>query len=1180
MESREHAAWSRWRSARDPAAFEALVVPQLGCALGVARAVGCSREDAEDAVQDALTRLAEERGDEPSRVGVRAWFLRLVRDRARGRVRSRHRRRTREAAVARPEHHEPRSDVELREQVERALDELDESDREAVRLRFLLDLDYREMAIVQRTAEATCRVRVHRALERLKKRLGGGAATLVASLARPSPANGSTLVARALTRSAMAARTTTISAGLGVLAMSTATKIGIGGIATMAFSVVVWLVLDVGTPEPLVTDPGRREDQRTDAMPAGANRNPADASTPGEVAPPRVVRLSGRVIDERRHPVAGVSVHLWDNAPASTATTDSAGRFHFDVARPEPPMYRSAGLYARAADGRVATATAAIGVVDRDVDELVLAVGHEVAVEVLDDAGPVASARVVAFHRSPIDGVGAVPAVEATTDPHGRATVRLSPGRAALDVSAGDRRGECDTRVPTRDGDPVVVRLGPTRDVEVTVVEVGTDAPIPGAIVEVYRLRRWPRFERRDRYLPLRDPPPSDDDGRTVIRGLFPSDRLLLDVKAPGRPPHESIGPWLLVKSGVTSIRAELGAPRTYRWPVVAGESPVPPDGATIALTPELNAGITWIPTTARMEGDHLVTNGFGRYALAIATAPDGSMARLFGLLDQDCPVVSFRPARTVDVFVRDAEGRPVQGVFVALRNQGNVPITRPCLSDEGARVRFDGLFERLVDVAAGTDSIGFGGVVGPSVDLEAGSGSVVVALGREVTVTLHLTIDGEPRLPPRYEVIDARHTPLTDVLEDPGSGELRARTFIDEDEESVRLLLTAPGFANVALDVRPGLASTVDRNVELARAGALDVTLIGESRSIVVVLDRWDADREAWERLNVQTADLGPDAFQFGGLRPGRYRVLEANTRIVSEPVDVMAASAPAVTTLDLTAQATIEGRVGVPSGFDANLARVIVEGLVPGAAPERVRGRPFNISAPVAGSGRFRLSVETGRTVRLRATHPLLRPDPTAPSVAVDAPAHSVVLRLIVGGTGRLELDPDPRIDPVAFRQPRVLYFDGTPSATDPIAESRLVSRDSHHELGGVEPGRYTLWLDVPGFAPVTLRDVVLGKEAIDLGRVELRRGSGVRVNVLVDDGEAVPRVNVSATALDGPRYTRWFDGSRDIVLRGLGPGRFRVTARPTMGAERGGVSEIVTVDGSNTTEVEVVLDLRRRR
>src|SRR5436190_20065889 len=90
--------WTAWTGDRDQRAFEALVRPELPHAVGFARRLGCTAADAEDALQDALVRLAVVRDDAPLEMGLRTWLFREVRVRARSRLRSERRRRSRQVA--------------------------------------------------------------------------------------------------------------------------------------------------------------------------------------------------------------------------------------------------------------------------------------------------------------------------------------------------------------------------------------------------------------------------------------------------------------------------------------------------------------------------------------------------------------------------------------------------------------------------------------------------------------------------------------------------------------------------------------------------------------------------------------------------------------------------------------------------------------------------------------------------------------------------------------------------------------------------------------------------------------------------------------------------------------------------------------------------------------------------
>jgi RNA polymerase sigma factor (sigma-70 family) len=243
--------WRRWRGG-DATAFAALVVPELGRAVAVARGAGCDASAAEDAVQDALVQLAREATDAPVALGVRTWLLRAVRDRARSSLRANRRRRVRERGAARPEAATPRTPAsDTAEVVECALATLAEDDREAVRLRCALDLDYREVAAVLGTSEGAARVRVHRALEKLRTRLGGDPATLLAAaLPLPVLARPEALVADALAKSVATAAATTVALGgtaagaaAGGVVMASAKTMVVGGALVLAAGVGgVWAV--------------------------------------------------------------------------------------------------------------------------------------------------------------------------------------------------------------------------------------------------------------------------------------------------------------------------------------------------------------------------------------------------------------------------------------------------------------------------------------------------------------------------------------------------------------------------------------------------------------------------------------------------------------------------------------------------------------------------------------------------------------------------------------------------------------------------------------------------------------------------------------------------------------------------------------------------------------------------
>lgn len=285
--------WTSWTRHRDERSFGALVRSELPHALGFAQRLGCSTADAEDAVQDALARLVAVRDDAPMALGLRAWLCREVHVRARSLLRSERRRRTREAAtVVAGASAPPDSALEVREEVERALAGLDEDERAAVQLRYLHDLDYREMAVVLATSEGACRKRVHRAIERLRARFGDDAAAVVAALPLPAVRDVSLLLKRALAKAAVS------SAAAGGVMATTAQKIVVVAVAASALGVAGTLAAQHAiAPEapgenvlasPVVVGELKKRDaeiSRLRTQLADAVRRRSSAPSPVEVSP-------------------------------------------------------------------------------------------------------------------------------------------------------------------------------------------------------------------------------------------------------------------------------------------------------------------------------------------------------------------------------------------------------------------------------------------------------------------------------------------------------------------------------------------------------------------------------------------------------------------------------------------------------------------------------------------------------------------------------------------------------------------------------------------------------------------------------------------------------------------------------------------------------------------------------
>ena len=334
--------WTAWLTRRDERAFDALVRPELAHALAYARRLGCGAADAEDALQEALVRLAASRNVSPPAFGLRAWLCREVHTRARSNLRSQRRRRAREAAVAVLEPQRPgEPPIAIRDELNRAFADLDDDERTAVELRHLHDLDYAEMAFVLGASEGACRQRVSRALAKLRRRLGEGAAAIVATRPLRGPADPAALVRRAVGKAGAA----TATAGTigGVLVMTATKKALLAAFALLlifATGAAIVSGLRAGRVEPGETarllaslDPHVPRPRAREApdIPGPA----ATVAGPG-FAFPKSAFVGVRVVDAAGRPVPAATVRLLSRTMRSTPivvasrTTGEDGSVRFD----------------------------------------------------------------------------------------------------------------------------------------------------------------------------------------------------------------------------------------------------------------------------------------------------------------------------------------------------------------------------------------------------------------------------------------------------------------------------------------------------------------------------------------------------------------------------------------------------------------------------------------------------------------------------------------------------------------------------------------------------------------------------------------------------------------------------------------------------------------------------------
>jgi RNA polymerase sigma-70 factor (ECF subfamily) len=148
----------------DEAAFEALVRPLVDPAIRLAYSMLGDRWEAEDATQEAVTRAWRKLNQLRPGMPVRPWFLAIVVNQCRNVRRTRWFKTVRLADVF-----QARTDVDLEKlDLERALERLPGTDRQAIFMHFYMDLSIEEVAVVLGVSPSAARGRIYRACRRLR----------------------------------------------------------------------------------------------------------------------------------------------------------------------------------------------------------------------------------------------------------------------------------------------------------------------------------------------------------------------------------------------------------------------------------------------------------------------------------------------------------------------------------------------------------------------------------------------------------------------------------------------------------------------------------------------------------------------------------------------------------------------------------------------------------------------------------------------------------------------------------------------------------------------------------------------------------------------------------------------------------------------------------------------------
>jgi RNA polymerase sigma-70 factor (ECF subfamily) len=153
--------------AGDAVAFDALIGPLIEPGFRLAASMLGSKEEAEDAVQEATIKAWRNLQQLKDGSVVRSWFLTIVANQCRSVRRGRW---WSVVKLAEPRRSAagPEDEAVQRTDLEQALHSLDPDDRMALYLRYYMDLPLDEVAAIIGTSEPAAKSRIHRAAQRLK----------------------------------------------------------------------------------------------------------------------------------------------------------------------------------------------------------------------------------------------------------------------------------------------------------------------------------------------------------------------------------------------------------------------------------------------------------------------------------------------------------------------------------------------------------------------------------------------------------------------------------------------------------------------------------------------------------------------------------------------------------------------------------------------------------------------------------------------------------------------------------------------------------------------------------------------------------------------------------------------------------------------------------------------------
>jgi len=914
----------RYLETDDELAIEELIRLTRRRLLAIARRIGAP-QDAEDTVQSAYLSLSSRRGaalDAP----VLAWLITAT-------VRIAYRRKAqeqkqRDLAHALARSHESLSPIdaasrsELTKLLREEIGRLPPSFRDAVVLHYLEGLPTPEVAKLLEVPETTVRTRLHRSRALIRE--GWSPRVLYVLFAVPWLfGDAAAAVGATLLRAAPAWRLAAVLTTLLVFIAATATiTIRSGGAErsdeeARAQRTVPGIAIDDGIAR--------------DVQPGTTGAPAATTATDG-------VSLIGRLVDERRQPVADGEVTAYRNTGEAVGVrTGFEGRFRVDVGRRPIHEPEILALHARSADGTLAVVHSVLfGVVgpsQEDAGTLVARAAHDAKVRVMRAGEPVPRARVL---LAVADGAVRYPAGLAETDTTGHATFHGIPRRDLVVYARADGsgRGAKTALAGSALDHTIVVELPAERVVDIRVVDGGSGAPVPDAAVRVIEVHHHGGYVGILPYYLIPEVAPTDPEGRTQLRGLGSDAEVRLHLWASGYIDHRN---GTTIPAGARAVEVELPARQEYTWTLLAGATPAPPEGATIRLRPRGAYDGIELPFTGVIRKGKLVVMGSnlwnGRVVLVgarkiLATAPEGSVALL-----TKAPTTVFGPSHTLVMQARDGHGRPVAGACFCVRGEHDTIVTPFLRTDRWGVIRAEGLQDARVRVYQAPGFIANEdawrhdlGRPLAEIDLAGRTEPFVLTLPDERVLTLRVSCDGRVGLPAEFH-LRVNGADVRDIEEKPAAGLLRCKLRVPEE---VGVELEAPGYVTAR---RSATLNGDCVEMELVSAGVIQVKVLapeyeGMNAPHYYLPLLWrQADDGEWVFTSLQATTIPnlEHVSRFDDLTAGRYRVQDLRSGITTGTLDVRNGAAPVRAVLDLSQAVAVRGQVRAPEGTRLSDVRVV---------------------------------------------------------------------------------------------------------------------------------------------------------------------------------------------------------------------------------------------------------------